>query len=158
MDAYTLALREFNALIIKGIIPERLKDRANSAGGGTLTGEHKRNPGRNQHSTNDSGYNRRFSMRHWKKTCCSGTSGVMNRIKRSAYLTFLMEAHRIRIPRKSTRLWNTASDKERAEAFSLVRSKKGQVRRSPLHRNKLAVVVRVSSYDGDPEELYFDNV
>jgi hypothetical protein len=102
MDAYTLALREFNALIIKGIIPERLKDRANSAGGGTLTGEHKRNPGRNQHSTNDSGYNRRFSMRHWKKTCCSGTSGVMNRIKRSAYLTFLMEAHRIRIPRKST--------------------------------------------------------
>jgi hypothetical protein len=91
MDAYTLALREFNAFIIKGIIPERLKDRANSAGGGTLTGEHKRNPGRNQHSTNDSGDNRRFSMRHWKKTCCSGTSGVMNRIKRSAYLTFLMD-------------------------------------------------------------------
>jgi hypothetical protein len=59
---------------------------------------------------------------------------------------------------QATRLWNTASDKERAEAFSLVRSKKGQVRRSPLHRNKLAVVVRVSSYDGDPEELYFDNV
>jgi len=34
MDAYTLALREFNAFIINGIIPERLKDRANSAGGG----------------------------------------------------------------------------------------------------------------------------